>query len=154
MAHAVNRKAPGAGVPGVVSGAVDGGPAGGAEVVSGGSGDDAEGSGEGGAGEDEGVASGAVTDALGAAVREAGGDALTAGPEPVARDGGEGVAAVVYERDGMTVRPGAGVSSGLLVPWPFDPPGVVAMTAGACDRWAVFAYLIPAAVSASAVITR
>jgi len=119
-------------VPRGVPGAVDGGPAGGAEVVSGGSGDDAEGSGEGGVAEGEGVASGAVTDALGAAVREDGEEGA-AGPEPVARGDGEGVTAVVYERDGMTVRPDAGVSSGLLAPWPLSPSGVVAMTAGVRD---------------------
>ena len=153
MAHAVNRKPPGGGVAEITPGAVVGDSVTGAEGVS----DDGEGDAEGSAGDDAGEGEGGsvavATDALGAAVREDGGG-LAAGPEPVARCDGAGGAAVAYGRDGMTVRPGAGVSSGLLVPWPFDPPGVVAITAGACARWAVFAYLIPAAVSASAVITR
>lgn len=72
----------------------------------------------------------AVTGTLGAALRGASDAGMTAGCEVAVRCDGGAVAG--YDRDGMIVRPEAGVSAGPLVPCPLKPPGVVTTIAGAC----------------------
>jgi hypothetical protein len=68
-----------------------------------------------------------VADALG--VTPAG--ATVADGRGLARCDGETAAVAGYVRAGVMFRP-AGTPAGPLVPWPLAPPGVVAMTDGAC----------------------
>ena len=130
MAHAVNRNPPGDG------GAVVASPAGvaDAEGVSGGDGDNGDGPGEDGGGDGEDGVAVAVTDALGVTVAGVAvtGATLAAGRELDARYAGEAGVVAGCVRAGVTFRP-VGTSAGALVPWPLSPPGVVAMTDGACS---------------------
>lgn len=103
-----------------------------AETASVATGEDAEGVTDGaeGPGEDGEGAGAVATGVPGAGVRENDGE-LAAGRELAVRCDGGAVVTAGRVQDGVPDCGGC-VPAGALVPWPLSPPGVVAMTAGAC----------------------